>query len=215
MLSRFVIALVLPIVCLASFACGIKPPVDTSENNRAGKEATANEVRKLAEEGNMIAQNKLGQFYKFGRGVPQNYGQAKRWFEEAAKQGHAGAQINLGMLYLQEDAPPRSPQMAIFWFSRAAEQGVVPAFAKLGQMYQEAQGVPEDFVQAYMWFHLAATNGEAPSAERRDILATKMTYAQITEAQKRAQEWKPTRKSLAWKLRTSSSGTLPDAKPTN
>ena len=211
MLGRSAIALVLSIVCLTSFACGIKPSVNPSESNRAEKEATAKEVRKLAEGGNVTAQNRLGLFYKFGRGVPQNYVQAKRWFEEAAKQGHAGAQINLGILYLQEDAPPRSPQMAIFWFSRAAEQGVVPAFAKLGQMYQEAQGVPEDFVQAYMWFHLAATNGETPSVERRDILAMKMSYAQITEAQKRAQEWKPTPKSVAWKLRMSSSGTLPES----
>jgi uncharacterized protein len=215
MLFRCGIALVLTIVCLASFACGKKPPVDTSENSRAEKEATAREVRRLAEEGNVTAQNKLGLLYKVGRGVPQNYVQAKRWFEEAAKQGHAGAQINLGMLYLQEDAPPRSPQMAMFWFSRAAEQGAAPAFAKLGQMYQEAQGVPEDLVQAYMWFHLAATNGEAPSAERRDLLATKMTSAQIAEAQKRAQEWKPKPKSVALKLRTASSGTLPDAKTTN
>jgi uncharacterized protein len=214
MLLRFVIALVLSILYLNSVACGITPSVDTSENNRAEKEASAKELRKLAEEGNVTAQNRLGLFYKFGRGVPQNYGQAKRWFEEAAKQGHAGAQINLGILYLQEDAPPRSPQMAIFWFSRAAEQGVVPAFAKLGQMYQEGQGVPEDFVQAYMWFQLAAANGEAPSAERRDILAAKMTYAQIAEAQKRAREWKPTHKSVSWKLRTSS-GTLPEAKTAN
>jgi hypothetical protein len=101
--------------------------------------------------------------------------------------------------------------MAIFWFSRAAEQGVVPAFPKLGQMYQEAQGVPEDFVQAYMWFHLAATDGETPSAERRDILAMKMSYTQITETQKRAREWKSTPKSVAWKLRMSYSDTLPES----
>jgi TPR repeat protein len=215
MVFRFVTALVLSIVCLTSFACGTRPPLDASETNRAEQEATAKELRKLAEEGNLTAQNRLGLAYKFGRGVSQNYGQAKRWFEEAAKQGHAGAQINLGMLYLREDAPPRSPQMAIFWFSRAAEQGVVPAFTKLGQMYQEAEGVPEDLVQAYMWFHLAATNGEAPSAEKRDVLATKMTYAQIMEAKQRAQEWKPTRKSVPFKLRTASSGTPPESKTTD
>ncbi len=199
MLFRIVISLVLLIIGITSSACAKgKPPMDV-ENTRTKNEATAQELRKLAEEGNVIAQNRLGLFYKVGKGVPQNYGQAKRWFEEAAKQGHAESQIDLGTLYLQGDAPPRSPQMALFWFSRAAEQGVVPAFAKLGQMYQEAQGVPQDFVQAYMWFHLAATNGEAPSAEKRHILAMKMTYDQIMEAEKLAREWKPTRKSVAWK----------------
>ena len=199
MLFRIIGALVLFIIGFASSACTKgKPPVNM-ENNRTKHESTAKEVRKLAEEGNVIAQNRLGLFYKVGRGVPQNYGQAKRWFEEAAKQGLAEAQINLGTLYLQEDAPPRSPQMALFWFSRAAEQGVVLAFAKLGQMYQDAEGVPQDVVQAYKWLDLAATNGEAPSAERRDLLATKMTYAQIAEAQKLAREWKPTGKSVALK----------------
>jgi uncharacterized protein len=199
MLLRFVSSLVLLIICITSSACAKgKPPVDM-ENTRAKNEATARELLNLAEEGNVIAQNRLGLFYKAGKGVPQNYGQAKRWFEEAAKQGHAEAQINLGTLYLQGDAPPQSSQMALFWFGRAAEQGVVPAFANLAQMYQEAQGVPQDFVQAYKWLYLAATNGDASSAERRDILATKMTSAQITDAQKLAREWKPTRKSVASK----------------
>ena len=196
MLLRIVSSLVLLIICVTSSACAKgKPPVDM-ENTRLKNEATARELLNLAEEGNVIAQNRLGLFYKVGKGVPQNYGQAKRWFEEAAKQGHAEAQINLGMLYLQGDAPPQSPHMALFWFGRAAEQGVVPAFAKLGQMYQEGEGVPQDFVQAYMWFHLAATNGEAPSAERRHILATKMSHDQIMEAEKLAREWKPTPRSV-------------------
>ena len=151
MLLRIVSSLVLLIICITSSACAKgKPPVDM-ENTRLNNEATARELLNLAEEGNVIAQNRLGLFYKVGKGVPQNYGQAKRWFEEAARQGHAEAQINLGTLYLQGDAPPRSAQMALFWYGRAAEQGDVPAFAKLGLMYQEAQGVPPDSVQAHMW----------------------------------------------------------------
>jgi TPR repeat protein len=200
---RFDIALVLLIVCLTSSACAdIKPALDTSENNHAEHEATAIEIRKLAEEGNRTAQNGLGLLYMAGAGVPQNYGQAKKWFEEAAKQGHAEAQVNLGTLYLRGKGAPQSAQMALFWFSRAAEQGDAPAFAKLGLMYAEAQGVPQDFIQAHMWYHLAAATGDENSAARRDILAMTMTSAQIIEAQKRAREWKPTNKSAAWKLRT-------------
>ena len=211
MLLRFVIALVLSILCLTSSACvAIKPAVQTSENHGAEYEATAKELRKLAQEGNVTAQNGLGLLYKVGTGVPQSYGQAKRWFEEAAKQGHAEAQVNLGTLYLNGDAPPQSAQMALFWFGRAAEQGNVTAFANLGTMYAQAQGVPQDFVQAYMWFVLAATNGDESSAERRDLLATKMTSAQIAEAQERAQAWKPTSKSVAWKLQALSETGLDD-----
>jgi TPR repeat protein len=186
-------------MCSTLFACAKGKPSADMEHARIKNEAAVTELRKLAEEGNASAQNRLGLFYKVGRGVAQNYGQAKRWFEEAAKQGNPEAQINLGMLYLQADAPPRSPQMALFWFGRAAEQGVVEAFARLGQMYQEAEGVPQDFVQAYMWLELAATKGEARSAEKRDMLAAKMTYAQLGEAQRLAREWKPAQKAVASK----------------
>ena len=203
MVLRFVFTLVLSIVCFTISACAdVKPPVDTVENNRTENEALAKKLRKLAEEGNVSAQNGIGLLYRVGAGVPQNYGQAKKWFEEAAKQGHAEAQVNLGTMYLDGDGAPQSAQMALFWFSRAAAQGDIPAFAKLGLMYAEAHGVPQDFIQAHMWFHLAAANGDENSADRRDILATKMTPAQITEAQKRAQEWKPTNKPVTWKLRT-------------
>src|SRR5580765_6308488 len=212
---RFDIALVLLIVCLTSSACAdIKPALDTSENNHAEHEATAIDIRKLAEEGNRTAQNGLGLLYMAGAGVPQSYGQAKKWFEEAAKQGHVEAQVNLGTLYLHGYAPPQSSQMALFWFSRAADQGDVTAFANLGVMYAQAQGVTQDLIQAYMWFLLAAANGDESSAQRRDLLAMKMTSAQIAEAQERAGVWKPTSKSLAWKLHSlSDTVLLTDAPP--
>ena len=211
LLRSIIIALILSILSLNSSACvAVKPAVDMSEN-RAEHEATAKELRKSAQEGNVMAQNGLGLLYKVGKGVPQSYGQAKKWFEEAAKQGHAEAQVNLGTLYLHGDAPPQSAQMALFWFSRSAEQGNATAFAQLGVMYAEARGVPQDFIQAYMWFLLAATNGDESSAERRDILATRMTSAQIAEAQERAGAWKPTSRSLAWKLHSVSDTVLTDA----
>ena len=143
MLLRFVVALVLLIVCLTSSACAdTMPAVDRAENKRAEYETTAKELRKSAEKGNVVAQNGLGLLYKVGAGVPQNYAQAKKWFEEAAQQGHAEAQVNLGTLYLEGEGAPQSDQMALFWFSQAAQQGDVPAFAKLGLMYAQARGVP-------------------------------------------------------------------------
>jgi hypothetical protein len=49
-----------------------------------------------------------------------------------------------------------------------------------------------------MWFNLAASRSSASKAEERnksvhnrDIIASKMTPAQIAEAQKLAREWKP------------------------
>jgi uncharacterized protein len=192
---RFKIALVLAIVCLTSSACAdIEPAVDTSQNNRAEDEATAKEVRKSAEAGNASAQYRLGLLYAGGVGVPQDYRQAKEWFEKAAKQGHVGAQADLGTLYFQGQGAPQSDQMAMFWFNQAAEQGDGLACAKLGWMYAEGQGVIRDYIQAHMWYSLAAARGEQSAAEARDALTKQMTPDQIAEAQKLAREWQPLKK---------------------
>ena len=49
----------------------------------------------------------------------------------------------------------------------------------------------KSIVQVYKWYSLAATNGDKPASLLRDSLANQMTEAQIAEAQKLAQEWKP------------------------
>lgn len=189
---RFNIVLVLSIVCLTSSACAdITPAEDTSQHKRVEDEAIAKEVRKSAEAGNASAQYRLGLLYAGGVGIPQNYEQAKGWFEQAAKQGHIGAQVDLGTLYLQGAGAPQSAQMAMFWFSQAAKHGDGSACAKLGWMYAEGQGVIQDSVQAHMWYSLAAARGEQSAGEARDAFAIKMTPAQIAEAKQLAREWKP------------------------
>lgn len=188
---RFTIALVLSIICLTISACASskEPPITSPPSDEY--EALATELRKSAEEGNTGAQNELGLLYKEGHGVPQDYGQAKHWFEKAVEQGHAGAQVNLGMLYLFGQGASESDQMALFWFRQAAEQEDVVAFEKMGFMYAQGRGVPQDFIQAHMWYNLAAAHGEKSAFESRDVLARRMTAAQIAEAQKLAREWKP------------------------
>ena len=50
--------------------------------------------RPLAEHGLADAQHNFGIMYGTGRGVPQNYVQAHKWFNLAAIQGHKKAQKN-------------------------------------------------------------------------------------------------------------------------
>jgi TPR repeat protein len=128
-----------------------------------GDYATALQIwRPRAVLGVALAQNNLGLMYYNGQGVPQDYGEAARWYLLAAEQGNATAQSNLG------------------------------------SMYYGGLGVPQDYVQAYMWVSLAASRFP-PSAKEdreqeaghREIVASKMTVAQIAEAQKRVREWKP------------------------
>lgn len=72
---------------------------------------------------------------------------------------------------------------------RAAEQGVAEAQFNLGLMYAKGQGVSQDYVAARMFLNLAGAKGNEDARKTRDLIATKMTAAQISEAQRRAQEW--------------------------
>ncbi len=77
-----------------------------------------------------------------------------------------------------------------------AEQGHALAQTILGHMYVHGLGVPQDYVQAHMWLNLAASRfpqgtDRDMAVKDRDIVAAKMTPAQIAEAQKLAREWKP------------------------
>jgi TPR repeat protein len=73
-----------------------------------------------------------------------------------------------------------------------AEQGDATAQYNLGVFYDNGLDVPQDRVSAYMWFSLSAAQGKEGAATLRDLIARRMTPAQIAEAQKLAREWKPT-----------------------
>ncbi len=164
---------------------------------KRGDYATAlREWRPLAKQGDAAAQNNLGVMYKMGLGVPQDYAEAVRWHRKAAEQGDAIAQNNLGVMYAKGQGVPQDDAEAVKWFRKAAEQGYAGAQFNLGFMYYNGRGVPQDYAQAHMWYNLAASRlptGEdrGIAAKNRDIVAKRLTPAQISEAQKLAREWKP------------------------
>jgi len=57
------------------------------------------ELIDAASRGDAWAQYELGYVYDKGRGVPQDYGQAFRWYAMSAGQGYADAEYSLGVLY--------------------------------------------------------------------------------------------------------------------
>jgi TPR repeat protein len=149
-------------------------------------------MRPIAEQGNARAQFLLGSMAYYGQGVPQDYATAISWWRKAAAQGDADALVALGRMY--DEGPrggPHDSAAAASWFRIAAERGDARAQYHLADMYLEGRGVPQDYVLAHMWFNLVAANGAQLGAEARDEVASKMTPAQIAEAQKLAREWKP------------------------
>jgi hypothetical protein len=160
-----------------------------------GDYATAAQLwRPLADQGHVISQTNLGYIYSSGKGVPQDYAEAMKWFRKAADQGHAYAQFSVGRMYEEGKGVRQDYAEAVKWYRKGADQGQrlgAAAQNALGLMYSTGGGVRQDYVQAHMWFNLSATTGYPDAVKNRDAMASKMTTAQITEAQKLAREWKP------------------------
>jgi hypothetical protein len=99
-------------------------------------------------------------------------------------------------MYARGQGVPQNYAEAVRWYRLAAEQGNAPAQNNLGVMYAKGEGVPQDYVQAHKWANLAAANQADPerrknSDELRDMVASRMTPAQIDRAQQLAAEWRP------------------------
>ncbi len=91
---------------------------------------------------------------------------------------------------------PQDDARAVKWYRKAAEQGDARAQNNLGLMYRNGEGIPKDYAKAHMWLNVAASSfppgkDRDKAVKNRDIVAEKMTPAQISEAQKLAREWKP------------------------
>ncbi len=153
--------------------------------------------RSLADRGDADAQYNLGVMYNNGDGVPRDYAEAMKWHRKAADQGNGNAQFHLGFMYDHGRGMPQSSAEAAKWYRLAANQGIAIAQFKLGIMYHDGQGLPRDYVQAHMWFNLAVLHFPPSETEDRDeaikareFIASKMTSAEIAEAEKLAREWK-------------------------
>ena len=89
-------------------------------------------------------------------------------------------------LYQKGDYPA-----ALKEFTVLAGHGDADAQLILGDMYAKGQGVPQDNVQAYKWYVISAQNGSQSAPAARDALKSKMSAAEVNNAQQLAQEWKP------------------------
>jgi len=123
-----------------------------------------------------------------------DYVTALRLLWPLAEQGDPTAQTILGNMYDEGKGVPQDYEEAVKWCRLAAEQGFPQGQDNLGQMYFEGRGVPKSYVEAYKWFNLAASQSSAPfGVQDLDLVASKMTPAQLAEAQRLAREWKPKR----------------------
>ena len=94
-----------------------------------------------AEKGDAKAQYNLGVIFANGKGVPENDGEAVKWYREAAEQGHAGGQFGLGSAYFLGRGVPENYLQAYMWLALAKAQGHEKAAKGLDVVKAKMTGV--------------------------------------------------------------------------
>ena len=80
-------------------------------------------IMDLANNGDVFAQDTVGDMYTNGQCVEQSYETAAEWYRKAAEQGNANAQYSLGFMYENRQGVSRSRGEARAWYRKAAAQG--------------------------------------------------------------------------------------------
>ena len=155
------------------------------------------EWQELAEAGDANASYGMGLLYGNGFGVDINDELALKFYGLAATEGHAEAQYNLGVMYQNGWGVPPSEEEGLKWFGLAAEQGIVGAQMALGRYYAMDFADSYDPVVAYKWFALANKLGDFDAKSKKEFVASRMTPAQVAEADGHVNVWLEDHESLS------------------
>jgi TPR repeat protein len=112
------------------------------------------------------------------------------WFRRSAEHNDSIGALNLGNLYFHGIGVPPDYTKAAKWFALAAEQGNRAAQANLADLYQLGSGLPRDFNRAYFWRLLSLGTGSPDEDEKLRNLARQLSRDDISQADRRAAEWR-------------------------
>ncbi|GKT21080.1 tetratricopeptide repeat protein [Acidovorax sp. SUPP3334] len=164
-------------------------------------------VRAMATQGDVRAMVLLSAMLNDGYDIPKDHAESMQWLTKAANLGSGLAAVRLGAIYELGLDEPRQMSLAENWFLRAARQGYPAGLYSLGALYARGGDmVSQRPIPAYMLLELAnrASAGQ-PSEDMLtpprhgafwasgtlNKLATTMPPADIAEARRRADAWKP------------------------
>lgn len=121
---------------------------------------TIDQLKVQAEQGDAIAQARLGVIYSQGKGVRQDYSKAFYWYQKSADQGLSGAQVTLGISYHKGEGVRQDYSKALYWLRKAADQKNTIAQNYIGLLYKSGEGVRQNKTTAKEWHGMACDNGD-------------------------------------------------------
>jgi hypothetical protein len=144
-----------------------------------------------AQQGQAVAQYRLGSLYEHADGVPPDLAKAAYWYELAAKQGNRRAMHNLAVFAVAGAVGKTNMQEAAHWFEDAALLGLPDSQYMLAVLYEQGDGVPPSLVQAYKWDLIASQSGSPQARKHIQALKRRMNRVDLEAAAKLAAAFRP------------------------
>lgn len=131
------------------------------------------------------AQYKLCQLYAAGKGVQQDYAEARSWCKKSEL---PFAYIVLGRMAEKGVGQEKSPWDALEFYRNAAALGVPDGYMDTARLETES-GSHEGEKNAYFWYLIATKYKIAEAGTRLTEAATRLNEREKAEQQKQAAEW--------------------------
>jgi len=132
----------------------------------AGNPLAEDAVKRSSEEGGRLgppdAFQKVAAMYEKGDEVPQNSGEAVKWYRKAADLSPQAA-FKLAAMLIDGKGVPQDYAQAMKLCQMAAKQNYVPAQFCVGYIYQHGLGVGTDLKQAAKSYEEASIRGYSPA----------------------------------------------------
>jgi len=131
-------------------------------------------IERAAAGGQADAQYAMGERYRLGQGVAQNWFEAVRWYQLSAEQEQAAAQCALAGCFAAGLGVKKDMAVAFHWYERSAAQNFPQAQWNLGELYATGlPGVEPDAKKATSLCKRAANAGFAPASATLGALFAK------------------------------------------
>lgn len=131
------------------------------------------------------AQYKLCQLYAAGKGVPQDYTQAREW----CKKSEVGsAYLALGRMAERGLGGDKDLREALDQYRKAAILGVPDGYVETARLHL-ASGSHDGEKKAYFWYAIAAKYKFSGAAERLSEAASRLNEKEVAEQQKQVDDW--------------------------
>ncbi len=122
-----------------------------------------------AKKGNIKAENKVGYWYFWGKGVTKNREKAFEWYMKAAKQGEVNSIERIGTSYYYGNGVTKDHIKAFEWYLKAAKKGDAGSQNSIGNMYLQGIGIGQDIDKAIEWYGKATEKISDYNSFRRKI----------------------------------------------